>query len=163
MKSCSVEGCREKCNYKLFCNKHYRRFKRNGHTDLDPTRRERGTGSIKNGYVVYAKKGREHVLIAEKAIGRKLPKGAIVHHVDGNPLNNAHTNLVVCPNQEYHMLLHVRSRAMTDCGNPDWRKCVRCLRHDDPTLMILHEDKRYTHRSCKQLYERERYQKRIAA
>jgi HNH endonuclease len=52
-----------------------------------------------------------HVLVAEKALGKPLPKGAIVHHVDGNTLNNAPSNLVICQDQAYHCLLHKRQRA----------------------------------------------------
>lgn len=35
-----------------------------------------------------------HIQIAERAIGRKLPHGAVVHHVDLNPANNNNSNLV---------------------------------------------------------------------
>jgi len=42
-----------------------------------------------NGYVY------EHILIAEKKIGRKLKQGEVVHHIDGNRLNNDPNNLLV--------------------------------------------------------------------
>jgi len=45
--------------------------------------------------------------IARKALGKSLPKGAIVHHIDGNPANNRNDNLLVC-NRSYHLLLHQR-------------------------------------------------------
>ena len=41
-----------------------------------------------NGYVF------EHILIAEKKIGRKLKQGEVVHHIDGNRLNNDPNNLL---------------------------------------------------------------------
>lgn len=47
------------------------------------------------------------------ALGKKLPPGAIVHHVDLNPFNNEPTNLVICPDTQYHMLLHERTKAIT--------------------------------------------------
>jgi len=48
--------------------------------------------------------------IAEQALGKPLPKGALVHHADGNALNNDPENLVICPDNAYHNLLHKRLR-----------------------------------------------------
>ena len=60
-----------------------------------------------------------HVAVVEKVMGRTMPKGSCVHHVDGNILNNSHSNLVVCPSTAYHMLLHVRERIRDAGGNPN--------------------------------------------
>ena len=69
----------------------------------------------------------EHVLVAERALGRSLPHGAVVHHVDGTRDNNEPRNLVVCPNQSYHLLLHARQRVQDAGGHPDQhRVCSRC-------------------------------------
>lgn len=57
----------------------------------------------------------EHILIAEKALGKPLPAKALVHHVDRDGTNNntkSPWNLVVCPDQGYHMLIHARARAL---------------------------------------------------
>jgi len=43
--------------------------------------------------------------IAEKKIGRKLKKGEIVHHLDGNSYNNDPDNLFVCKSHSEHALL----------------------------------------------------------
>lgn len=75
-------------------------------------RRQRVVGS-KHGSVL------EHVLIAERALGKPLPKGAQVHHVDENRRNNANTNLVICQDQSYHSLLHLRARVLRAGGNPN--------------------------------------------
>lgn len=48
----------------------------------------------------------EHVLIAEKALGRPLPPGAEVHHFNGNKTDNRAQNLVICESRAYHFLLH---------------------------------------------------------
>lgn len=70
-----------------------------------------------------------HILIAEKALGKPLPPGAQVHHVDGNGLNNEHRNLVVCQDQAYHMLLHVRAKILKAGGNQNTDKmCCVCQR-----------------------------------
>jgi HNH endonuclease len=60
-----------------------------------------------------------HVFIVEQVLGRSLPDGAAVHHVDGNTLNNEHANLVVCENHAYHMMLHTRTRIVKAGGNPN--------------------------------------------
>lgn len=57
---------------------------------------------------------REHILVAEKALSKPLPIGAQVHHVDKNGLNNKNNNLVICQDQAYHSLLHVRQRRLNN-------------------------------------------------
>jgi hypothetical protein len=48
----------------------------------------------------------EHRLIAENKIGRRLNKGELVHHIDGNPQNNNPENLEVVISNAYHFFLH---------------------------------------------------------
>lgn len=74
----------------------------------------------------------KHVLIAERALGRYLPNGAEVHHVDDNALNNANSNLVICQSHEYHHLLHVRARIVRAGGNPNTQRiCWDCRQLKD--------------------------------
>lgn len=54
---------------------------------------------------------REHILIYEKFLGRKLKTtrgyhGEQIHHIDGNKLNNSLENLVFCENITEHRNLH---------------------------------------------------------
>ena len=110
------------------------------------------------------KRGRlrgEHVLIAERAIGRPLPLDAIVHHVDGDGKNNEHSNLVVCPSQTYHQLLHLRQRALDACGNANWIKCQFCKEWGPKESMYTYVPKKYKesrgwHRDCQRDYQRKR-------
>ena len=90
---------------------HYTRHKRHGSFAENGLRGPNGSGYILNGYrarkinhkVVY-----EHIEIVEKLLGKKLPKDAQVHHLNGKRADNRHENLVVCPNAGYHRLLHRR-------------------------------------------------------
>ncbi len=103
--------------------------------------RRRGTGSINpHGYIIH-KKGKiqkmEHVIVAEKVLGKPLPKGTEIHHIDGNKKNNDTRNLVVCPTHAYHSLLHMRTRALETCNHPDWIKCKFCKKYDDPKNLYV--------------------------
>jgi hypothetical protein len=73
----------------------------------------------------------EHVLVASEALGKAIPPKAVIHHVNGDSHDNRPANLVVCENQEYHGLLHVRTRALEACGNANWLKCKLCKQWDD--------------------------------
>ncbi len=68
----------------------------------------RGGMKIQNGYR-FIKVGKgykpEHRIIAEKALGRLLERGEIVHHFNGDRLDNRNKNLLVCT-KSYHQCLH---------------------------------------------------------
>lgn len=48
-----------------------------------------------------------HRNVAEKALGRKLKRNEIVHHIDGDSLNNSNNNLLIC-STSYHAELHTK-------------------------------------------------------
>jgi len=107
----------------------------------------------KDGYVVLKRKPRvlEHIAIAEMALGKSLPKNAVVHHVDGNKQNNINSNLVICPDKKYHNLIHARMRALAICGNPNWSKCIRCFEYDSPHNLSKSKNQSY-HKECNNLH-----------
>jgi hypothetical protein len=97
-----------------------------------------------NGYVG------EHILIAEVALGKHLPDGAVVHH---------HTpeQLVICQDQAYHMLLHQRQRALEACGHANWLKCPYCKKYDVLEKMYVRPNRLHGyHRSCHSTVEAKR-------
>lgn len=117
---CSVDGCLTRSESKGMCDKHYTRWRRHGnpHTVKDYSKRTLSKQKNGEAYVMVrvgdAYKG-EHIIIAEKALGKALPPKAVVHHMDRDGENNntkSPWNLVVCPDQNYHMLLHARARAL---------------------------------------------------
>ena len=99
-----------------------------------------------NGYVF------EHILIAERALGKKISKDTPIHHINENISDNHNSNLVVCESHAYHKFLHCRKRALEASGNKNWRKCRECKRYDDPKNMSIHTRKKhsnvYIHKKC---------------
>jgi len=97
-----------------------------------------------------------HVLIVESVLNKYLPKGVVIHHINGDGLDNRNENLVVCENGSYHNLLHQRMIAIENCGHVTWRKCGICKEYDSPENMFKKKAHLY-HRDCWNRYERERY------
>lgn len=112
---CTVPKCKNKEKACGLCAKHYERKRVHGDVQAVkyytvPTRKPQP----KYRHVKTPEGTKlEHRLLAEKALGRKLPPGVVVHHMNGDGLDN-HTpwNLVICPNQAYHRLLHDRTEAL---------------------------------------------------
>lgn len=113
----------------------------------DPTH----TRANNKGYVM------QHILIVERAMGKPLPLGAEAHHVNEIPNDNRNSNLVVCQNHAYHILLHQRRRALQACGHAAWRKCRFCKKYDDPVNLHIWR-KTVEHAHCARPNNRKRYQ-----
>lgn len=128
---------------------HYHRWFRNGGA---LALRRNTKPRMDRGYMMMGHKP-VHVAIAEKALGKPLPHGARVHHADENKANNKNSNLVICPNHTYHMLIHQRLRAYRATGNPNLRKCVLCQKWDDPSNLYF-PPSQYVgkHRACDSKY-----------
>ena len=95
----------------------------------------------------------EHIIITEKALGKPLPPKVQVHHHGAKDDN---TQIVICQNQAYHTLLHVRMRALKTCGHASWRKCKYCKQYDRPEKLTFSGTHCY-HSKCHNKYTREKY------
>ena len=98
---------------------------------------ERGRSVASNGYrLIRVGKGHpladvrgyayEHRLIAQKKYGRQLRAGEVVHHIDGDKLNNDPSNLEVMPSIAHHAAEHRSRSDKRDPGEPNqlmWCAC----------------------------------------
>lgn len=134
--NCSAPGCDKKVKSKGLCTGHYERNRKG--LSLEKPLLVRGGGTLFKGYRMHSIERRKvfaHTLVAEKALGKRLPKEAVVHHVNGDKLDNRPENLVICPSHSYHGLIHARQDAYDACGHADWRVCNYCHKYDDPANM----------------------------
>jgi len=104
-KVCRIIGCARPRSEKAgggLCNAHYHR-KRAGKS-LEGPIQERGKGWVSSHGYRYIGSRAEHRLVMEERLGRALSFNEVVHHKDGNTLNNAPDNLEVMDRAD-----HVRS------------------------------------------------------
>lgn len=105
----------------------------------------------------------EHLLVAERALGRPIPPQHPVHHVNEDPPDNRPRNLVICQDAAYHSLLHVRMRAKAATGDPNLLLCKLCGEYDKPETMYVYEREAPKHRSCQLELMRRAYRARKEA
>ena len=100
--------------------------------------------SHQNGYVY------DHIIKAEIALGKPLPEVAVIHH-------HTKDELVICEDQAYHILLHLRTKALAECGHASWRKCSLCGQYDSiENLYVPPRRGSAYHRNCHAQKELER-------
>lgn len=69
----------------------------------------------------------QHRYKAEQVLGRSLKGKERVHHIDYDKTNNQNNNLVICPDDSYHRLLHARTDCIKDGYNPNTHHyCTEC-------------------------------------
>jgi hypothetical protein len=154
---CSFRGCRSPRRARRLCCMHYQRLMKHG----DPAERlirAAGAGSISaDGYktiTVDGKRVTENRVIAEKILGRPLPRGAEVSTVTDA--------LVISPGTAYTKLLHRRLRAYEATGSVDSRQCRYCRKWDDPQrLYIQPHQETGEHAKCRREAVRARRSKRL--
>jgi hypothetical protein len=94
---------------------------------------------------------RLHRMIAAAALGKPLPESTQVHHVHSTSDNYS---LVICPDQAYHSLIHLRERALEECGNPNLRRCELCRTYDDLANLCVTQDRHTHHLACYRMINR---------
>lgn len=93
--------------------------------------------SAKNHGFVY-----EHIVVAEKILGRNLKEGEVVHHINQKRTDNSPKNLMVFKTKEDHSRFHKTGKAIknddgtyyspiqnicVDCGKEIDYKAIRCI------------------------------------
>jgi HNH endonuclease len=73
--------------------------------------------SEKSGYIY------EYVWLMSRHLKRQLEKGETIHHMDGNPLNNEISNLILFKSHSEHKLFEgqkdVSDRSCSNCGSSE--------------------------------------------
>ena len=106
-----------------------------------------------------------HRVLAAQVLGKPLPPKAVVHHVDGD-IQSSGPRLVICQDQAYHLLLHVRARVVAAGGNPNTeRVCYDCgaVKPIEAFTPAAAARMKWRCRGCPAKAARERAQRRKAA
>jgi hypothetical protein len=94
----------------------------------------------------------EHRLVMEKKLGRYLTKEEVVHHIDGDKLNNNIENLELFESAQSHKAFHKK----IDKENTGWAngfdKCIDCG---------TTEQKHRGHGLCRRCFGRKEYQDKV--
>lgn len=77
---------------------------------------------------INCKKFDEHRLIAERMLGRKLMYNEVVHHINGDKMDNREENLVVMSRKEHNRLHLVGKRNRCHFSEEAKRKLSECAR-----------------------------------
>lgn len=88
----------------------------------------------------------EHILVAEKKIGRYLKEGECVHHINRNKKDNSQENIMVFSSNSEHILHHGK----TNKWSRKYDNCIECK-----TTKLKHE----AYGLCRKCYSRKRRKK----
>lgn len=105
-KECGKKFKIKKSLHRLFCSKE---CNKKGRTGSKSANWKGGRSIDGHGYfrisVGANKRKREHRIVAEKMLGRKIKRSEHVHHIDGDKTNNLPKNLFICDNSK-HQIAH---------------------------------------------------------
>src|SRR3990167_4891328 len=140
MSKCLVKGCGGECRTRGYCSKHYQRWWTHG-DPLIMKRAEKGSGYINlGGYRVISVNGKkvlEHRHVMGQKLGRPLKPYEIVHHKDGNRLNNEEENLEVVNGIGKHNGLHEYYKV--DWDSMTHRTCTKCGKEKKVKFFYRHK------------------------
>lgn len=90
-----------------------------------------------------------YIQMVEQIIGKSLPSKSVIHHINGNRDDNRPRNLVLCQDQAYHMLIHLRMRSIEATGKSNYRMCKYCKKWDSlDKLSTIKKQTTYYHSIC---------------
>lgn len=165
---CKEEGCGKPVKTRGWCTMHYSRVARYGDVNFR-SRRANGEGSFRGRgerlwltRIADGKRVQRAVLVVEEILGHRLPKGAIVHHVNEDESDDRNENLVVCQDQGLHNIIHGRTNALKACGNARWKPCKFCHEYSAPILLVKNGTSHY-HPVCGAEDQRKRKRSRLAS
>lgn len=91
----------------------------------------------------------EHRLVMEKKLGRYLERKEVVHHIDGNPLNNEPDNLIVFGSNADHLKVDLKGRV------PNWTPEGKAnLQKEADRRRIYQGDKKERAKQAQQRYDK---------
>lgn len=91
-------------NFPERCGKNHKCWKGGSYLSIDGYRMVMVTsGRMKSGWRKYRK---EHIVLIEEKIGRRISKSECVHHIDGDKLNNDISNLVLLNHKKHRNSHH---------------------------------------------------------
>ena len=128
---CKFTKCTNSSHWKVWgkrgwCPKHYKRWLTYGDPSITK-RASNGSGCLSKGYKIFNINGKnvfEHRIVMEKHLGRNLEPFEIIHHRDGNRLNNSISNLKVMT-QSNHAAIHSQER-YAYLRKINIRNCAQC-------------------------------------
>jgi len=141
--------------------------KRKGMKGKDNPSWKRGWAYSSDGAIFIHENGTqvlEHRKIVAEILKRPLNSKNPIHHLDKNQANNSNSNLVLCENDAYHQLLHMRKRAYDACGHANWLRCKYCKKYDSPKnikIQLCAGRERTYHKPCRNKYMREWKKRRV--
>jgi hypothetical protein len=107
--TCSLCG-RGPVRARGWCSRHYESFLRWGDAEAID-RRDGEEYTDRHGYRCIRGKGLVHRLVMAAHLGRRLTKGEVVHHVNGDRTVNEMSNLHLYASQQEHKLAHASLEA----------------------------------------------------
>lgn len=146
---CAIEGCGKATRNRTLCEMHYFRLRRYGDVNFRQRRANGESGKKPTRYKVWLQDGRRvqaAVVVAEKALGKRLPKGVLVHHVNGDSFDDRNSNLLVC-RRGLHNIIHGRMKALDATGNARAKPCRFCHKYEMPGILKENGTSHF-HQSC---------------